>query len=638
LLFIQGSQKVAIVGLGGMGKTQVALELAHWTKHNKPDHSVFWVPVLSAATFGEAYVEIARVLQIQRRDKGEDLKELVRLHLSSDAAGPWLLILDNVDDMEMVRNLSQYLPEGDGGLILVTTRSRDVALSAADGVIVDLHEMSLQEAKSVLQNRLKDLGDNAAAEELLSELNYLPLAIAQAAAYLKRNQISIAKYLELLRGTEKDMVRLLSREFHDDARYDGPPNAVATTWLVSFDQIYRSDLDAADLLSFISQIEPKAIPQSILPGLGSHEQVVNAIGTLCGYAFLGRRGDGDMFDMHSLVHVATRIWIEKHGRAMQTETDAVRHLWTIFPPAYRGPAANREKWRTYLPHALRVLQGSKNSRIKARYDLFHWVGLALAEDRRFKEAIRSYTEASQWMKEHLAEEDRYRLASEHALASAYVNDRRFKEAVEIFEHVVTVQKKTRTEEDDFRLVSEHELARAYLDDGRIKEAIEILTHVVAIRKKTLIEEDDFRLVSEHELARAYLNNGRIKEAIEISEHVVAIRKKTLTEENRSRLSSEHELARAYLENGRIKEAIEILTHVVAIKKKTRIEEDHSRLSSEHELATAYYIDGRVKEAIKIFKHVVAVQEKTLAEEDHFRLMSERSLATVLQMADMNGVG
>jgi hypothetical protein len=110
LLFIQGSQKVALVGLGGMGKTQVALELAHWTKHNKPDHSVFWVPALSAATFEQAYVEIARVLRVKKRSEEEDLKELVRRHLSSDAAGPWLLILDNADDMEMVRNVTQYLP------------------------------------------------------------------------------------------------------------------------------------------------------------------------------------------------------------------------------------------------------------------------------------------------------------------------------------------------------------------------------------------------------------------------------------------------------------------------------------------------------------------------------------------------
>ncbi len=86
LLFTRGSQSAALVGLGGMGKTQVALELAHWTKRNKPDHSVFWVPASSAATFEQAYVEMARILPVQRSED-EDLKELVRRFLSSDTAG-----------------------------------------------------------------------------------------------------------------------------------------------------------------------------------------------------------------------------------------------------------------------------------------------------------------------------------------------------------------------------------------------------------------------------------------------------------------------------------------------------------------------------------------------------------------------
>ncbi len=519
----------------------------------------------------------------------------------------------------MLRTITQYLPESDGGLVLVTTRSRDVALSVADEGLVELHEMSPCEAKSVLQRWLtmEDLEDNAAVEELLNELTYLPLAITQAAAYLKRNQISIATYLKLLRGTEKDMISLMSSEFH------GSNNAVATTWLVSFDQIRRSDPAAAAILSFISQIEPKAIPQSILPGVGSKVQMVDAIGTLCGYAFLGSRGEGDMFDMHSLVHVATRIWIEKHGRVKETEIDAIQHLSTIFPSADNS---HREEWRAYLPHTLRILQRSGDCRIEERCSLSFQVGQCLYMDRRFKEAVKSYTEAYQWNKQHLVEEDYSRLTSEHKLARAYLDNRQIKEAMEIFEHVVAVRKKTLVEEDHSRLASEHELARAYLNNRRIKEAMEIFEHVVAIKKKTLVEEDDARLVSEHELARAYLGERRIKEAIEIFEHVVAIQKKTLVEEDNSRLVSEHGLATAYLDNRQIKEAIEIFEHIVAIQQKTLSEEDHYRLASEHGLAKAYFEDRRIKEAIKIAEHVVAIRKKTMIEEDHSRLASEHELA------------
>jgi MoxR-like ATPase len=99
MLFVQESQRVALVGLGGVGKTQVALELAFWTKENRADWSVFWVPALSEATFEQAYTEIARELKIQRNDD-QDVKESVRQYLSSEAAGRWLLVIDNADDAE----------------------------------------------------------------------------------------------------------------------------------------------------------------------------------------------------------------------------------------------------------------------------------------------------------------------------------------------------------------------------------------------------------------------------------------------------------------------------------------------------------------------------------------------------------
>ncbi|KAH8621579.1 ADP binding [Alternaria alternata] len=85
--------------------------------------------------------------------------------------------------------------------------------------------------KSLVRKDL--LCDNAATakllDELLDELTCLPLAIAQVAAYLNRNRMSILKYLQLFRSTEQDLVRVISREFRDDTRYKGSVNAVATT-------------------------------------------------------------------------------------------------------------------------------------------------------------------------------------------------------------------------------------------------------------------------------------------------------------------------------------------------------------------------------------------------------------------------
>lgn len=632
-LFVQKtSQKLAVVGLGGVGKTQVALELAYWAKDTQSEYSVFWASALSDESFEQAYVEMARLLDI-RINKNEDLKASIRCYLESEMAGNWFLIVDNADDMDILfgppdkpGGIYKYLPKSDNGFVLFTTRSREVAVAAAGSEVIDLHEMSPEEAtrlfeKALIQKQL--LQDETTTNELLEELTHLPLAITQAAAYLNQHQMSITKYLALLRGTEQSMVNLMSWEFYDDTRYRGSQNAVATTWLVSFDLIRRSDPIAADLLSFVSCIEPKAIPQSILPCSSSKEELEHAIGTLCGYTFFVRRGNDDVFDMHRLVHIATRVWNQKHNLVKQSKDNTIQHLASIFPS---NPQKTHTVWKEYLPHAQYALQGSNEYQEEERFRLYYSVGCCLDADRRFNEAVAALEKTYHWRKQRLPEEDSSLLASEHTLARAYLEDRQIKEAINIFEHVVAVERKTMVEEDHSRLTSEHALAVAYLNDRRVKEAIEILEQVVAIKKKTLAEEDYSRLTSEHELASAYLDDRRTKEAIDIFEHVVAVKNKTLAEKDYSRLASAHELGRAYLDDRRIKEAIKIFEHVVTIERKTLAEKDHARLASEHELASAYLFDQRIKEAIEIFEHIVAVQQRTLTEKDHDRLASQHELA------------
>ena len=365
---------------------------------------------------------MARKLPI-RKDNDENPMESVRRYLSSEEAGPWLLIADNADDRDMLLGSSdtpggilENLPQSERGLTLFTSRSREVGVAVAGKDVVELYEMNPQEAESFLEKSLirRDmLSDSATTTRLLKELTYLPLAITQATAYLNINQVSIAEYLRLLRATEQDMAHLMSRQFRDNTRYKDSQNAVATTWLVSFEQIRKSDNVAAELLSFISCIEPKAIPQSILPSLGSEEQMVRAIGTLRGYAFVVRRGDEEMFDMHSLVHLATRIWIQREGRVTQTMERATRHLAAIFPS---HDYVNRSLWREYLPHALRVLYGDKGVNIEERYRLDFLAGRCLQADGRYKEAVGCFEECYRWRKSHFPEEHRGRLSSQHELA------------------------------------------------------------------------------------------------------------------------------------------------------------------------------------------------------------------------------
>ncbi len=625
MLFVRKTcQKATIFGLGGVGKTQVALKLAYWTKKYQPEFSIFWVSALSNATFEQNFSAMAKILPIQSGGEDDDPKESIRQYLSSEAAGPWLLVVDNADDRDVLfgsadtGGISGYLPESDDGLTLFTTRSREVAVSVARSDVIELHAMDPPEAADYLE-KLLFRGGKAEAAELLKELSYLPLAITQAASYLNTTQASIPKYLSLLRKADQETASLMSREFYDDTRYKGSQNAIATTWLVSFNQIRKSDSATADLLAFLSCIEPKEIPQSILPRFELEEQMVYAIGTLCGYAFLTRRENSEVFDMHSLVHLATRIWLQREGLIATTEEKATRHLATVFPS---NDYTNRNIWREYLPHASRVLQRSKALDIAERSDLLFWVGQCLRVDGRIKEAVRSLEEADRWRNRHLAEDHPDRLASQHALAIAYQADDKVKEAAALLEQVVTIETKTLDADHPKLLASQHELAGAYLADGQVKKAVTLLEQVVAIEAKTPAEDHTDRLTSQHELARAYIADDQVKKAVVLLEQIIAIETKTLAEDHPNLLASQHELAGAYQADGQVKKAVALLEQVVTIETKTLDEGHPNLLASQYELVEAYKTTSQVEKAIALLEQVVAIETKTLAE-DHPRLLGSQ---------------
>jgi tetratricopeptide (TPR) repeat protein len=651
-LFIdQDTQQVALVGLGGIGKTQTVLEFAYRVKKHWLDYSIFWIPALSMESMEQACSEIARTLKIPQATNNEDVKELVKQYLSSDAAGKWLLIVDNADDMNLIfggtqqaRGIVDYLPQSEIGLIMFTTRNQEVATKLAGNDVIELEEMNNQEAVDFLEKSLasnsvarKQLSNNTAnVTKLLDELAYLPLAIAQAAAYLSRNKnLSITGYLQLLQGTEEALIRLLSHEFRDVTRYKdstryqdkNTENAVAKTWLISFIQIREHDEVAADLLSFISCIESKAIPHSILPSVEPEERMIEAIGTLCGYSFIVHRGNQDTYDTHRLVHLAIGKWIEDNCSLSTIVEKAVQHVSTIFPEA---EFASHAICMDYLTHALRLLTGKVREDTEARYILCLKVGQYLYYDGRIGESIKWIEKSYRWRKENLTEEHSDRLASQHDLARAYLADGQIAKAVALLEHVVEVRDRIFVEEHPSRLNSQHVLAGAYLADGQIAKAVALLEHVVEVRDRIFVEEHPSRLDSQHELARAYQADGQITKAIELMEHVVEVRDRINAEEHPDRLNSQHVLAQAYQADRQITKAVELIEHVVAVRDRINVEEYPDRLVSQHVLAQAYLADGQIAKAVELMDHVVEVRARINAEEHPYRLASQHDLARAYQ--------
>lgn len=312
-----GPKRVAITGLGGVGKTQLALEVAHRIRDQDMECLVFWVPCTSYAMIEQTFMNIAQTLGLHEV-KPAEVKEQVKLYLSSERAGKWLLIFDNADDAEMwlttTPALEGILPQSEQGRILFTTRNGELAVELTSSNVIQIPDVDKKTAHGILDRLVlqKDLlQDHVTITSFLEQLAYFPLAIAQATAYINKTRLSLSLYLKILQQEERDAVELLSEDYKDPGRYNDIQNPVITTWLISFKQIQQQNQSAADYLSFMACLDPRNLPSSLPPNQSTDKQKLDALGLLNAYSFT--QCQGTQISMHRLVHIATRNWLRKNG-------------------------------------------------------------------------------------------------------------------------------------------------------------------------------------------------------------------------------------------------------------------------------------------------------------------------------------
>ncbi|VUC27366.1 unnamed protein product [Clonostachys rosea] len=625
MLFEKDNKRVAIFGLGGVGKTQVALHIAHRTAETMPNYSVFWIPVFSASSFEQACNNLVKKLNIPMK-KEDDSRQILKGYLESQDSGTWLLILDNADDESIIYNASSpkdgmniHLPQAvKNGRILITTRSKRVAVRMAKNCFIHLQGMSYEEAEMFLDRELV-LTDEMCAEEdktqLIETLCYLPLAISQAVSYLNMNEIPISHYLQLWKTSEQDAKELMSQGFDDDTHYDPSQSAVMTTWLISFKQIRERSPAAAQILSFITWIEPKAIPRSLLPSVGSEQQMTAALGLLKGYAFLSSRSSHAIFDMHSLVHYVMKLEdFDKSGLK-----EALLHMEDVFPT---HDWENRAEWQQYLPHALQIYWGSADcesadSEVATRQSLGLGVGRCLAEDARYSEAVSIMEDVTARYQKTLKEDDPDRIKSEIQLARVYNSLSEYPKATDLLEHVVAIEKATLDENDPDRILAISELSDTYLSAGvHIERAITLLEDIVALAKKNLAEDDGNRLTPASTLADAYVMVGRFNEGIEILEHIDSIENDALADLDPQRQITKRLLAQAYLASGQTEKGIELLERVVASLSDIFQDAHPEKITAQVVLAVNYSKIGRGKEAVDLLESVIAPYQEPLTSVPH----------------------
>ncbi|KAJ5560226.1 hypothetical protein N7513_002625 [Penicillium frequentans] len=626
-------RKAAISGLGGMGKTQIALELAYQVREGST-HSIFWIPATSIEAVEQAFMSINEWLGLPS-GPSIDVKSQVKTYLSSQEVDPWLLVIDNADDADMwisshtLPALKDFLPQCYKGFILFTSRNQQLAIKLVGPNIIQLSGLNDATALNLLEKMIvrKDrMEDEDSANMLVKQLCGLPLALVQAASFINQNTISLETYLTLFGEQEDTMIEMLSQDFEDGYRYTESKNPIAATWMISFQQVKLSSVLAADILSFIACIDHRDIPLSLLPSSRSKLEDHKALGILKAYSFVAAQTNDRFISMHRLVHLATKNWLKNENLLQEWTGKAGEHLNKVFPSDDPGDRFRRLE---YLPHAQSLLQNKElQLDVDMKENFAQSVGECLSANGRGDEAEVMFLKVLETRGERLSKNDGRLLITLACIASTYSVQGRLTEAEDILLEVVGIRKKVLGLDHPFTLTSMSDLALIYKGQGRLKESEELGLLVMEGRKKVLGVEHSDTLTSMSNHSRIYYHQGRLKESEELELKVLEARIKLQGIDHSKTLISMSNIAMIYRDQGRLEESEELGMQVMEARKKMLGGEHPNTLISMNNLALVYGEHGRLNEAEELLEYVLETRKMVFGTNHPTTLTSMSNLAWI----------
>jgi tetratricopeptide (TPR) repeat protein len=367
---IATQKKAGLTGMGGVGKSQLAIELCYSVKENNPEQHVIWIYASTADRVEEAYMSIAKAIQLPGWDDPTcDKMNLVWEWLNNEANGKWLLVLDSADDLEVFfgktpcgqgsqggSGLARYIPHGSNGTLVITTRDKRVCQRLlGNDSIIEIGPMTESESAHFLASRLPSpqsiLTDELHA--LAMTLDNIPLAMSQAAAFISENGLEVAEYHQLLMSDEFGPLDVLDEDLTERRRDSTAHSSIYQTWKISFDYITTSQPRASNLLAFMAMLDRQDIPKFLLKDDDEKPVVFHkALGTLLAFALVTQQPRTQSYSMHRLVQLATRRWLHTKGQQRQYKIAVFERLTQKFP---RGQYETREYCGALASHARLVL-------------------------------------------------------------------------------------------------------------------------------------------------------------------------------------------------------------------------------------------------------------------------------------------
>lgn len=597
--------------------------------------------------FQSAYLDIVNRLKLAGKDCpiSEKLQSVVDW-LSGQHRSPWLMVIDNADDDNVffgpgcdslldpgqkspAPGIIQYLPRNTTGSILITTRNRRVGVRFSARSIVRVPTFELEDSTNLLRYRLIEEveWDEIKAKELLQLLEFLPLAISQAASYINEEDVTIERYVTVLKdcSTERELLR---RNYYDPSRDVDTPHAVFLTWQVSFNEILARNPRAAAILSTAAFLDRFSIPHALIQQ--DDEDPVSfdtALGSLKAYSFVNLVKQTQTLIIHRLVWACTRAWVEDRKETVVWQESALNAVSKRCPSSANFD--HWSAWRVLLPHIEHVVQyniGTRHSELQQASILTDTAIYDRRQGRYDVSAARA-KQAVTMRQRHLGNDHPNTLEALYTLAMTLKSYGQYPAAEDAMRQVLRKREEL-LEDHPHTMAAMNGLARILGAQKRFEECERLSREMVARSETYLGPNHPDTLTALNSLGNTLSKMRKYEESERLFRRCFQYKAVALGKENRETLRAMANLGSALSNQGNTAEAKEILQEAIILSKRTLGEKDEDTILLGNSLGFVLQQVGSYDEAHSLLRRNVALCKEVFGPDHPRTLEYMRNLATL----------
>ncbi|MEM9543319.1 MAG: tetratricopeptide repeat protein [Cyanobacteria bacterium P01_E01_bin.42] len=622
---LQETQRIAITavtGMGGIGKTELALQYATDKRGDYPG-GVCWLPSRDTDV-GLGVLNFARVYLGLHPSEELSLGDRVRFCWTRwPTSGDVLVILDDVIDYQKVK---PFLPPDESRFkVIVTTRQKRLSHAFEN---LDLPVLSEGEALELLQLLIGKARVNAELERakaLCAWLGYLPLGLELTGQYLA--ELPDLSLLEIQEELESEGLQqeALTEYTSDATAQRGVKAAFELSWR-------RLSQKAKELAYVLSLFAVAPIFWEWVEDCFSEEkkEFKKARDRLLVKLSLLERLDGGWFQVHPLLHRFMGDKLADYAEVERLKREYCRVMVGVSQTMPQTPNVEEiKKFGVVVPHlqsvAVRWYDWVEDE------DLI-WAFLGMAryynEQGLYSQAEPYYRQCVSVTGDRLGEEHPDVATSLNNLAGLYESQGRYSEAEPLYSQALELMRKLLGKEHPDVATSLNNLAFLYKSQGRYTETEPLYFQSLELRRKLLGEEHPDVATSLNNLAELYRSQGRYTEAEPLYSQALELRRKLLGKEHPSVATSLNNLAGLYKSQGRYTEAEPLYSQALELRRKLLGEEHPDVTSSLNNLAELYRSQGRYTEAEPLYSQSLELRRKLLGKEHPSVATSLNNLAAL----------